>query len=247
MTLTRICRHPIKGMGEEVLTSVALAAGECMPSDRVWAICHGSAVFDPAAPEWVEPRNFVTQSHIPALVQVVPGYDEITGRLTLAHPRAETITVDPVAEADRLCAWIAPLAEEIRPGPYRVATLPAGNFTDFVDTHISIASESSRRALGELAGAELGHPRFRMNLWVDGFAPFEELHWVGHEITIGATRLRVTARDARCNATAANPATGERDVPVPALLKKEFGHTDFGVYAQVIAGGEIRQGDQVTL
>ncbi len=50
-------------------------------------------------------------------------------------------------------------------------------------------------------------------------------------------------RCVRCNATTANPATGKRDVQVPALLKQRFGHVDFGIYAQVVRGGTVRRGD----
>ena len=52
-------------------------------------------------------------------------------------------------------------------------------------------------------------------------------------------------RDARCSATTANPVTGKTDVEVPKLLHSEFGHTDFGLYAQVVKSGPVRNGDPV--
>ena len=91
----------------------------------------------------------------------------------------------------------------------------------------------------------LQHIRFRMNLWIDGFPPYAELDWVGHEIEIGEARLKITARDKRCAATTANPATGKCDVDLPKLLHSEFGHMDFGVYAQVVRTGPVRLGDAV--
>ena len=65
------------------------------------------------------------------------------------------------------------------------------------------------------------------------------------EIEIGEARLKVFDRDARCSATTASPATGKTDVDVPKLLHSEYGHTDFGVYAQVVKSGPVRLGDPV--
>jgi uncharacterized protein YcbX len=143
---------------------------------------------------------------------------------------------------------VAPLTDgTVRQGPFSVCAAPGIQFTDFEETHVSIASVPSRRALEELAGRPLEPIRFRMNLWLDGLEPWEDLDLVGREIEIGPARLRIIRRDARCNATAANPSTGARDVPVPALLKKTFGHTDFGIYAQVVRGGTVRRGDAARL
>jgi uncharacterized protein YcbX len=69
----------------------------------------------------------------------------------------------------------------------------------------------------------------------------------GREIAVGTARLRIVSRCERCQATTANPATGESDVPVPALLRRHFGHMDFGVNAQVIEGGTVRRGDPARL
>lgn len=247
ITLAAICRHPVKSLGEELLEAVTLSTGKPLPWDRIWAICHANSAFDATSGAWTSPGDFINQAWAPRFVQVQMRFDEASGVLHLDHPDLAPLSVSPADDPQKLCDWIVPLGEPVRPGPYRLARCSQGAFTDFEDTDISIASESSRRALGELAGTPLAHVRFRMNLWVDGAAPFEELDWVDREISVGSARLRITARDKRCNATAANPRTGVRDVQIPALLKREFGHMDFGVYAQVVEGGEIRPGDPVTL
>jgi uncharacterized protein len=249
-TLGEIYRHPVKSLGEEALDEARLEAGRPVPWDRAWAICHGSAEWDEAAPRWLPPRNFVNQTHVPRLAQIAVSFDEDAGLLTLRHPERPDITAAPgTPQGDAaLTEWIAPLTEGTpRQGPFRVCRAPGIQFTDFEDTHVSIGSIASRRALEEIAGTRLEPIRFRMNLWLEGLAPWQELEFVGREIEVGAGRLRVVARDARCNATAASPATGARDVPVPALLKQHLGHTDFGIYAQVIAGGVLRRGDPARL
>ncbi len=50
----------------------------------------------------------------------------------------------------------------------------------------------------------------------------------------------------RCAATEVNPATAERDISVVAELMRHFGHNIMGIYAEVIAAGEIAVGDTVS-
>jgi uncharacterized protein YcbX len=242
-TVAEIYRHPVKSLGEEALDAVALEAGRPVPWDRVWAVRHGQAEWTGG---WAPSGTFVNQTHVPRLAQIKVAFDEGSGLLTLRHPDRPDLAVEPgTAEgAAALTEWVAPLTEGTpRQGPFGVCRAQGVQFTDFEETHVSIGSVASRRALEEIAGLALEPIRFRMNIWLDGLEPWEDLELVGREIEVGAARLRVIARDARCNATAANPETGQRDAPVPALLKRTFGHMDFGVYAQVLAGGRVARGD----
>ncbi len=59
-------------------------------------------------------------------------------------------------------------------------------------------------------------------------------------------RLKVVKRIVRCAATNVDPATGIRDLTIPTTLQQNLGHADCGVYAEVIAGGEIAGGDKIT-
>ncbi|MEM8790637.1 MAG: MOSC domain-containing protein [Pseudomonadota bacterium] len=242
-----LCRHPVKSLGEERLETVTIEAGQHMPWDRVWAVCHGASTFDADKPEWVKARNFVTQTFVPNLARIDMSYDEGSGHLHLAHPDAEPITVDPDTEGERLCDWLLPLAQDMRPGPYRMARLPDGRLTDSPDTHLAINSTRSLAVLEDASGMTLSTRRFRGNIWIDGLAPWEEFDWPGRELMIGEVRLKVTERILRCNATAANPATGQRDIDLPRLLDERWDHMDFGVYAQVVEGGKITAGDPVRL
>ena len=89
--------------------------------------------------------------------------------------------------------------------------------------------------------------RFRANLHVEGLAPWTEFEWVGREIAIGSTRLRVTRRIRRCAATDVDPSSGARDLNVPLALRQAYGHADCGVYAEVLSGGWIARGDALSL
>ncbi|MEO1532360.1 MAG: MOSC N-terminal beta barrel domain-containing protein [Pseudomonadota bacterium] len=248
-TLAEIWRHPVKGVSAERIAEVALAAGAPFPHDRCWAIAHGGSAFDAAAPEWVPRRNFVVQAHTPELARTAARYDDAAGQLTLSHPDNGSVTLAPgTAEGDAaLTAWIAPIATERQPGPYRAASLPNGqHLSDMPQNYVSILSLASLRALGE----HLGHPmqvrRFRGNLWLEGLAPWEEEAWVGREIAIGDVRFRVDEPIGRCRATEASPVSGGYDAPTVAGLRKARGHTEFGVYATVIEGGVLAEGAAVS-
>lgn len=246
-TVAALYRHPVKSLGEEALERVTLTPGAALPWDRTWAVAHGASEWDPETAGWAARGNFVAQAHVPELARITTRWDAAARRLTLAHPLCRGVALDPdTAEgAEALTGWLAPLAGPMRPGPYRLARRAEGAMTDMPDPYVSLLSASSLRALGQAAGAALAHVRFRGNVWLDGLAPWEEFDMIGREITLGGARLRVADRIERCNATAASPETGTRDVPVPAILDRQWGHRDFGVYAEVIAGGEVALGDRL--
>lgn len=240
--LSSIHRYPVKGFGDESLTSAVLTKGRHMAWDRTWAVAHGKADLEDGG--WVSANNFLSQRGVAELVRVGVVWREDEGLLELSHPALGAQTLHPAEDA-ALNDWLAPLADPVRPGPYRLVRA-SHPLTDFAHTHISIGSLSSLRALEEMAGRKLGLLRFRMNLWIDGLAPWEEFDWIDREIAIGPVHMRVIERDKRCNATNADPETGTSNTDLTRVLYDRFGHMDFGVYAQVTESGEVRVGDPVT-
>jgi uncharacterized protein YcbX len=82
---------------------------------------------------------------------------------------------------------------------------------------------------------------------VDGIPAWEESGWVGATIAIGEAALDVFKRTERCAATNVDPETGRRDMAIPAVLQRTWGHTDFGVYARIAADGVAKLGDPVAV
>lgn len=248
--LADIVRHPIKSIGWETLASVELSAGAVLPFDRLWAVAHEAAAFAGAPEGWHAKRNFVRGVAGPQLMAIEARLDTARMTLRLTHPQRGEIEIDPAEPDDstRLIAWLAPLWPETRPAAARlVNAAPDQALTDVPDPFVSVLNHSSRRALGERAGSDLSIHRFRGNLWLDGFAPWEEFDWIGREVRIGEARLRVEERITRCNATKVNPASGIPDVDTLGILEEAYGHRDFGVYARVIESGPIRTGEAVIL
>lgn len=112
---------------------------------------------------------------------------------------------------------------------------------------VSILSLNSLAALEARVGQPLGINRWRGNLWIEGCPPFAERDLIGQIIRIGGVELRVTDRIGRCDATSADTGTGQRDLDMVETLGRLYGRTDFGIYAEVITGGEIAIADEVAV
>lgn len=242
-SLAQIWRHPIKSHGAEALETVRLEAGKTMPWDRRWAVAHDAAKADGTS--WAPCANFSRGAKAPGLMAISAKTDEASGRVRLGHPELGVLDLDPEAEGDALIAWAGPLMPADRAQSARVIRVPERGMTDTDFPSISLNSLSSLRALGQKVGAELDPRRFRGNLWFEGLGPWEEFEWIGKTLRIGNAQLRVVERIGRCLATAANPMTGTRDVDTLGALEDGWGHTDFGVYAEVVESGQIRVGDEV--
>ena len=239
-------RHPIKSHGREALQSVTLSRGQTMPWDRQWAVLSGNGAFDAEQPEWVPCKNFMIGTHTPGLAGLWSQLDEATGQVILTHATLGTYQFHPDIpdEAAGFFEWIAPLTSTQRPQPARIVAVPGRGMTDSDYPSISIMNTASHRAVEAQLGREFEPERWRGNIWIDGLSAWEEWGWIGKELRIGSASLIVRERIQRCLHTTANPKTGERDVDTLGALKKGWGHHDFGLYAEVVAGGRIDLGDQ---
>ncbi len=249
MQLRQIYRHPVKSLGTEALESVSLEPGKPMPGDRLYAIAHGNSAFNGDAPAWVSCGNFLRVANVPALSAVRLQFEPDSETIRVEHDKAESCTADlsTATGAAALLDWVAPFAEPVVPGPYRLAAVPGQSLTDSDQQVPSLMSLSSLRALSARVGAELDPRRFRGNFWIDGDGPWAEMDWVGKEISLGSVRFKVLNPIERCLATAANPKTGRRDTdPLPAL-RTLFGDPLFGMEIEIVSGGTVQAGDPVTV
>ncbi len=244
-SVTGLWRYPIKSHGRESLDQVALTAGQTFPWDRVWAIAHTQSDADGA--EWAPCQHFSRGSKAPRLAAITARLDETAGIVHLSHPDLPDLTVNPDQDADALLAWAGPLIPENRAQSARVVRGAQRGFTDTDFASISIMNAASHRTVQGRLGRTLEPERWRGNIWLDGLAPWEEFDWLGREIRIGTAILAVRERIVRCTHTMASTRTGLRDTDTLALLKEEWQHQDFGVYAEVIQDGDIALNDQAEL
>ena len=140
------------------------------------------------------------------------------------------------------------MPRELRGAPKMLAAPDGFRFTDSRRGFVSIVNLATVQAIEEMAGAPVDPLRFRSNLYVDGLAPWAELDLVGRDLeSPSGLRLRVTKRTQRCAATNVDPATGLRDLAIPTILMRQLGHMDCGVYAEVLSGGPIAEGDTLAI
>ena len=247
MKVHALHRHPIKGHGVEALDRVTLAAGETMPWDRRWAVPHDAARIEGTG--WAPCRNFGRGAGAPSLMAITAEWDEAARRMTLRHPDRPDLSFDPSAEGDRFVAWAAPLYRAGRPAPVALIRAEGQGMTDADRPWLSLHSLASLRAVAEAVGQDLSPHRWRGNLWLDGPAPWEEDDWIGRRLRVGGAVLEIKEPIFRCRATEANPATGRRDADTLGALThlRGAGETRFGVYAEVVQGGEVGVGDRASL
>lgn len=247
--VSHLWRHPIKGHGVEAVARSMFTAGQTMPWDRVWAIAHEAARVEPSLTGWADCVNFGRGAKSPRLMAIRATTDETAGTITLSHPDCDPITVDPDRPEDAvtLVTWAAALTDPGRAAPAFVVRAAERGMTDSDFPSVALLNHASRRALSQKAGRDLAMERFRGNVWLDGLAPWEEFDLVGREITLGAARFAVRERITRCRATCTDPETGRIDINTLDLLESGWDHTDFGVYAEVIASGPVAVGDAAGL
>ena len=130
-------------------------------------------------------------------------------------------------------------------GPPKVLFGDGHSFSDVAKKVVSIINLASVAAVENAAGAPVDPLRFRANVYVEGWPAWHEFDLLDREFSVGSARLKVVKRIVRCAATEVDPDTGLRDLPIPNTLMRAFGHADCGIYAEVVAGGEIGVGDRI--
>jgi uncharacterized protein len=124
---------------------------------------------------------------------------------------------------------------------------------DGPDVHrLTLLSLASVEDLGARHGRpDLSPGRFRMNLELDGCAPYEEDDWSGMAMRVGTAVIRVLGPVPRCVATTRDPETGAKDFDTlkaissyRPLMANPRG-VPFGVYAEVETPGRVALRDEV--
>jgi uncharacterized protein YcbX len=246
-----IYRYPIKGLSPELILRVELTPGETIPGDRLYAIENGLSGFNPTAPAYLPKTRFLMLMKNARLASLRTSFDQTAHRLTI-----ETVAREQKISADLRTAKGRAVIErffadycagELRGAP-RVLHAAGHSFCDLARKVVSIINLASVATVEDMVGAPVNPLRFRGNLYVSSWPAWRELDLIGKELGIGRrARLKVVKRITRCAATNVDPDTGLRDLEVPQALTRHLGHSDCGIYAEVVKGGEIAQGDNIEI
>ncbi|MCG5247782.1 MOSC domain-containing protein [Methylorubrum extorquens] len=245
LRIAALYRYPVKGLSPEALETAELETSGYFPGDRLYAIENGPSGFNETVPRHLPKIAYLMLMRNEALARLRTRFDDATHRLTVEENGVQAVDADlSTAEGRAALAEFMKgfLPQELRGAP-RVLTAPPGyRFTDSRTGYVSLINRASVAATEDLAGAPVDPLRFRGNLYLDGLEPWAELDMVGRVLEAGDVRLKITSRTERCAATNVDPQTGQRDLSIPRTLMQGVGHTDCGVYAEVLAGGVLRTG-----
>ncbi|EUA35378.1 MOSC domain protein [Mycobacterium xenopi 3993] len=264
MEVHMLYRYPVKSMLGESLASMFV--DECgAAGDRRLALV--DAVTGRVASA-KQPRLWRQ------LLQFSASWD--TGRVRIALPDAASVAADDPAStscspgwwggrsgwsasAPGRCLGAARSGEGARAGcgrrgrrPHRrdCGATPGDSFTDLAPLHAITTATIERVGVDAL--------RYRPNLVIatpPGYPPYAETEWVGRELTVGETRLRVLKPTSRC----AVPTLEHGPLPpAPQALRTLVAENRVaasgsarlpcaGVYLSVLTEGVIHIGDPVTL
>lgn len=250
MRIASLYRYPVKGLSPEAVERAELAPGAYFPGDRLFAVENGPSGFDAAAPVHQPKIKFLQLMRHEALARLRTRYEDATRTLVIEEDGRQAVCASLATPEGReaVAAFFRRfMARELRGEPRLLAAPDGFRFTDSRSGYVSIINLASVSAVEGMVDAPVDPLRFRGNVYVEGLAPWAEFDLVGREIETGSgARLRVTRRTDRCAATNVDPDTGLRDLAIPRALERHLGHSDLGVYAEVVQGGVLAKGDTIT-
>jgi uncharacterized protein YcbX len=243
-----IYRYPVKGLSPQALEMAQLTAGQTIPADRLYAIENGPTGFDPGAPAYFPKQRFLMLMRNERLAALRTEFDEATHTLAVHWQGGQAARGD--LRTPQGCKAIEDFfarycADELR-GPPKVLQGEGHSFSDVARKVVSIINLASVAAVEDAAGLPVNPLRFRANIYLSGWPAWREFDFLDQTVAIGKTaRVKIIKRIQRCAATDVDPDTGVRDLTIPRTLLDNFDHTDCGVYAEVIAAGEIAPDDAI--
>ncbi len=249
VSLSAIYRYPVKGLSAEVMDCVDLKRGQPLPWDRAYAIENGPGRFDPLKPTHVPKISFLTLMRHADLATVTSTFEPKTQTLTISRDGGQVARGSLATPAGRaiIAQFFAEYMKDTVKGPPKVVHAQGHVLSDVTETCVHIVNLGSVADLERIVQQPVDPIRFRPNLIVTGAPAWSEFNWVGKTVKIGEVEFEVFERTERCAATNVDPSSGRRDFDIPAILLRNRGHSDMGVYARVKTNGSVRVGDFVSL
>jgi uncharacterized protein len=252
ITVTALAVTPVKGMRLRAVDEVEL--------DQLGA--RGNRAFYVID----EKRRLVNGKSAGRMQAVIPEYDVDAGELTFTFPTGEVVGahVDYGDEiqtnffgsiyfAKELVGPWADALSEFVGQPMRLVAPEIGVDRGRAGS-VSLMSRASLRRLAEVAESEpIDGRRFRMLIEVEGVGAHEEDDWVRRKVRIGPALVQWHGHVGRCATTTRDPESGVVTFPtlhVLAAYRKAHPSDEplpFGIYGEVLEGGAVRVGDEVTV
>ena len=249
MQIHQLWHFPVKGFGGSQMPLANLQQRGYFPNDRQFAISIGSEKTAAAKNgTWFRKAHFLQLMSHELLAEYSCRYDDANPRLELLYHGATCLSIDPAQPTD--CQrfedfFFTLLGSKLRGKP-RLMTMKHQAYSDQSTALISIASNASIDAFADATNTKPDSRRFRVNIIIDGDTPFAEETLIGTTLRCGDALLLVKEPVGRCAAINVDPATAKRNSEdYVRFMKAHFGHSNLGIFAEVINGGIIRVGDRL--
>ncbi|MEZ5854730.1 MAG: MOSC domain-containing protein [Hyphomicrobiaceae bacterium] len=241
-------RYPVKGLSPERMPRVALDVGATMPFDRAYAVENGPGRFDPEHPRHLAKINFLMLMRDERLATLETHFDTESTTLTIMRDGRQVSRGNLATPIGRqlIEQFLGAYMKDALRGAPKIVSAEGHSFSDVSAKCLHIVNMASLAELERAVGRKLNPLRFRPNLILAGVPAWQEFQWLGKSLTAGSVGLKVFHRTQRCDATNVDPETGQRDLAIPSVLQRTWGHSDFGVYARVTTAGDMTEGDAIT-
>ena len=247
--ITGIYRYPVKGLTPEQLGCAELSPGQTLLADRRYAIENGPSGFDPAAPKWLAKPHFLMLMRDEWLAGLRTRFDDSTSVFSISQNGRLAVAGNLATPEGRrtIETFFASSFPDLIRGPPKVLESPGHSFSDVSRKVVSIINLASVRAIEKMVDAPVHPLRFRGNLLVEGWPAWHEFDLLDGMLALGEVKLKVVKRIKRCAAVNVDPDTAQRNLAIPQALQRRLGHADCGIYAEVIEGGTIADGDTIVV
>lgn len=229
--IRQLARFPVKSMQGEALLSAALTL-QGFAEDRRYAFVQAASH---SSFPWLTARELPELLYYRTSVEKAGTPESF---VTVATPPGENW---PVA------------SDELRKALEARSGRPLFLMRDYRGLYdvapVSLISRQTVARVAQESATKEDAWRFRPNLLVDltQDEAFDELKWVGRILRIGDTaRIGITQADQRCVMISLDPATGESSPEILKCVVQKHGKCA-GIYATVLAPGEMRTGDPILL
>jgi len=251
--------HPVKGLTPAAPDRAEFTADWGMQDDRAFALMFEDTDRAPAPDlPWLSKRYFAVQNDWPDLAGLRCTYDRDWHVLRVDRDGNTEIEAHVDRDRAAIGQWFgeflhgctpSPGARHPRHAPVSLVGQPSKptTFRDRLHGQVSIVGTATLAALSDLSGTAIDPRRFRPNLVVETATPWEEFDWIGRRWRCGEVEFAPIERIERCLNIEVCPDSGQRDLALLSLLKRNFRHTDTGIIARVVRGGAIAVGDRYTL
>jgi uncharacterized protein YcbX len=251
-------RYPIKGFTPEVCDALTVLEEGRIAGDRALAFRFADSGLPESA--WSKKYGFAVLVNAPGLAQLTACFNHDSQQLRVSN--GDRVLAEAALDEGgrkRIAAAIERFVLSLPENPLSghpehlpLELIGDGITPRYQDSERGEITLHSRESLSALANAlddpKLSEVRFRSNISIEGVTAWEEQHWVGRTLRIGAIEFDVVRPKVRCLATHANPRTGERDAPVMQTLVRAFVQEQPTFAVALVTrgrGGAIRVGDEV--